>query len=247
MNASTIPEAQLTLNGESYRLTFLDDFDGGELDLGKWSFCPEQRRQDAGGYWDNSQTRLDGEGNLVLSATIREDGRPISGAIRSIRKFEQRMGYFECRAKLQSAPGFWGAFWIMNREMNNNIDNNSARDGVEIDIFESNSVPEGAINHAIHWDGYGKAHKSTAHSEKNVDFYDGNFHTFGMLWDEDGYTFYIDGRQTWEVKGDVPGSCELPCYLKLSVEFGSWAGKPDPAQLPDAIWVDYVKVYERMK
>ncbi len=177
------------------------------------------------------------ERNLVLSAAISKDGTPISGAIRSLGKYEQTYGYYECRAKLQQASGFWGAFRLLNREMSLNTEgNNSAKDGVEIDIFESNSVSEGAINHALHWDGCGANHKSNATSIKNVGYYDGEYHVFGMLRNEQGYTFFIDGKQTCTLTGVTPGSCELPCNMKLSVEFGSWVELFSRSSCPTRFW-----------
>ncbi len=238
----------ISVNGREYKMTFFDDFNGSDLDTKKWSLCPEQCRQDAGGYWRDSMTSLDGSGNLVLSAAIDEKGTPISGAVRSLGKFEQARGYFEVRCKLQSAPGLWGAFWLMCREMGFPGDGD-AIGGAELDIFESNSVPGGDINHAIHWGGYGAHHRSVSFSREGTRCYDGEYHTFALLWDEEGYIFYIDGKESWRStldSPDFPGSCIVPCYLKLSVEFGSWAGRIDPRTLPDKILVDYVKVYERL-
>ncbi len=237
-----------TINGARYRLTFYDDFDGDRLDSSKWRVCPDQARQDVGGRWDKSQVSLDGNGNLVLAASVNADGTPVSGAIRSrglfFTKFEQARGYFEIRCKLQNSAGFWGAFWLMCDDVKKV--GNGAVDGAEIDIFESHDI-SGGINHAVHWDGYGDDHKSHAKTVM-TNCYDGEYHTFSLLWTEDAYIFYIDGVKTYTYDASVagfPGSCEAECYLKITTEFGSWAGKFDPASLPDAIVVDYVKVYQK--
>ncbi len=244
--ADVKPEKDMIeINGESYELTFFDDFEGDKLNSLKWSLCPEQKRQDVGGYWHDSQTRLDGKGNLVLSADIDENGTPVSGAVRTSWKFKQARGYFEIRCKLQQSKGFWGAFWLMCDEINNV--GNGASDGAEIDIFESHDVNGGGINHAIHWDGYGDSHKMISKSV-GTDCYDGEFHTFSLLWTDTEYIFYIDGEETYRLsEGDegFPGSCEVRCYLKITTEFGSWAGKYDKDELPDSIVVDYVKVYQK--
>ena len=49
-------DTAMTLNGLQYRLSFEDAFEGDALDPAKWKLCPEQRRQDAGGYWADSKT-----------------------------------------------------------------------------------------------------------------------------------------------------------------------------------------------
>jgi len=229
----------MELIGKKWILTFEDTFEGNTLDGTKWKKCPEQPRQDAGGRWADSMTSLDGEGHLVLKAALAEDGTPISGAIRSKGLFEQAYGYFECRLKFQRTTGFWGAFWLMcDEEVNVG---NGAVDGAEIDIIESGDFPKQGVNHAIHWDGYGEHHRSVGHFMTRPDLYEG-YHTYALAWTKDAYIFFIDGEETWRT--DEPGICEVPTYLKLSCEFGHWAGEIRPDELPDCMIVDYVRVYK---
>ena len=105
-------EKTMKIGSRAYRLCFEDDFAGESLDLTKWSLCPEQRRQDIGGRWADSEVSVH-DGNLWLRARIREDGVPVSGGVRSLGKFEQTRGYFECRMMFPKTTGFWGAFWMM--------------------------------------------------------------------------------------------------------------------------------------
>ncbi len=244
-------EKPITIDGATYRMTFFDDFNGTELNTDKWSLCPEQNRQDAGGRWDDSCTSLDGNGNLILTAKLDENNKPISGAIRSKGKFEQAQGYFECRARLQKAPGFWGAFWLLSDSMSSpsTQSDGTAENGIELDIMESNDIFMKDINNAIHWDGYGDAHKKTAQTNHNTNCYDGEFHTFGLLWTDTAYIFYIDGKEVFRSqKGyeNYPGNCKDACYLKATVEFGTWAGTWDAMMLPDNVAFDYIKVYQKV-
>ncbi len=241
----------IKVEGANYKLTFFDDFLGTELDTTKWSLCPQQKRQDAGGKWDNSCTSLDGNGNLILTAKLDENNVPISGAIRSKGKFEQAQGYFECRARLQKSPGFWGAFWIMSSSMGSpfRLPDGTAEDGVEIDIFESNSIFMKDINNAIHWDGYTGNGKRSTNSNHNTNCYDGEFHAFSMLWTDTAYIFYIDGKEVFRAQEgyeNYPGCCKDACYLKATVEFGTWAGPWDAMMLPDNVAFDYIKVYQKV-
>ena len=238
--SGTVATAPPTLNlsGGSYTLALSDDFNGETLNGDIWSPCPEQERSDMGAYWDDSMILLDGQGHLLLCAgKDEESGRYISGAIRSKDKFEQTYGYFEVRCRLQTAGGFWGAFWLMNDKVVN-VDG-SGRDGTEIDIFESPYLDSG-IDHALHYDGYGEEHQKTSFTVSRPELYEG-YHTYGLEWTENGYVFYVDGEETWRT--DFGGVCENPLYLKLSTEIGSWAGAIDDSTLPDALTVDYVRVY----
>ena len=40
------------------------------------------------------------------------------------------------------------------------------------------------------------------------------------------------------------GVCAVPLYLKISTEVGTWAGTINDEDLPAALIVDYVKVYQ---
>ncbi len=243
------PGETIRINGAEYTRTFYDDFEGTALDTSKWSLCPQQTRQDIGGKWSNDCTSLDGNGNLVLTA--KKDGNTYkSGAIRSKDKFEQAQGYFECRAKLQTAPGFWGAFWLLSDSMSSWFvkDNNTATDGIEIDIMESCNVYSKAISTALHWDGYGSYHNKLGKEHYPTDCYDGEFHTFSFLWTDTAYVWYIDGTEIYRTQkgwGNYPGCCEDACYLKVTTEFGSWAAAPVDSKLPDKFVVDYVMAYQK--
>lgn len=249
-----VPEEFLEFNGERYKLTFFDGFDGNELDETKWAKCPEWTRQDLGGKWDDDRAYVDGKGNLVLEAVRDKNGNLTSGAVRTQNKFytkrmfEQARGYFETRCRLQENAGFWGAFWLMCS--GEEKVGNGAVDGAEIDIMESYSVDKEAINHAVHWDGYGADHKSTGKGIEGVNVYDGEYHTFGLLWTEKEYIFFIDGVESYRIScgsSNYPDkeTCAVPCYMKLSVEFGTWADDMDGRAFTDSVLFDYVRVYQK--
>ena len=244
------PADTRVINGTTYNLTFVDEFEGTKLDSSKWACCPEWERADVGGRWEDDMVSVK-NGCLYLGAAIDDNGTPVSGAVQTMSKWyqvkwSQCKGYFECRAKLQSAPGFWGAFWLMTRSMGNNDVGQGASNGAEIDIMESFSVAQGGINHAIHWDGYNSNHQSTGKSIYNKSLYDGKFHTFAMAWTDTEYIFYIDGAETYRVGNSNVANiiCLDPAYLLLTVEFGTWAGTINKTKLPDAVVVDYVRVYQ---
>lgn len=229
--------------GEKYTPTFDDEFSGSSLDLTKWSRCPEQKRQDLNCYWEDDCSYLNGNGQLVLEAVY--DGDFLMGGIRSKGKFEQAYGYFEVKCTLNTTPGWWTAFWLMNESVIS--EENGGVDGTEIDIYESAYFKESAVQHTLNWDGYGAAHKSLGSITKKEGLYDGNYHTFALLWTPEEYVYFVDGEETWRTDAaEAEGVCTVPLYLKMTAETGSWTfADMDETLLPDSILVDYIRVYEK--
>ena len=226
-------------------LLFEDNFDGTSLDAAKWELCPDWERQGGMSFWDSDMVSLNGEGQLILRAEWDEAaGRVNAGAVRTEGLFSASYGYYEASIKFPYAPGVWGAFWMMCGNVGS--EQNGAADGVEIDIIESIGNDWGASNSALHWDGYGSAHKSVGSGEFKYDIYDGKFHTFGLERTEEAYIFYVDGRQSWKVTAEKCDPGPADGYLKLTLESAEWTGGGKPAcikALPVQMEVDYVRVY----
>jgi len=223
------------------QLLFEDGFDGLVIDASRWEKCPEWERQGAS-QWENDNSYVE-NGNLVLkiSPHSSKEKYVFTGAVRSRGLFERKFGYFEARIKFPVCPGTWGAFWLMYGP--GSIVDGSGRDGTEIDIIESIYNQDGKANSALHWDGYAEGHKSESKSYAGTNIYDGNFHTFALEWKEDQYIFFIDNIEKWRTSAG--GVCQVPLYMKLTVEAAPWAGTIDMTKLPDFMLVDYVKVFNR--
>ena len=80
------------------------------------------------------------------------------------------------------------------------------------------------------------------------------YHVFGLLWEPDGYTVYIDGRRHGEKSGRGKGEAvsETEEFILLTTE-AKWyrnnrmTGKGVPeleSALGDEFIVDYVRVYD---
>jgi beta-glucanase (GH16 family) len=222
-------------------LLFEDDFDGLTINASNWEKCPEWERQGAS-QWEDDNSYVE-EGNLVLkiSPHSTKEKYVYTGAIRSKGLFERKYGYFEARIKFPLCQGTWGAFWLMYGA--GSIVDGSGRDGTEIDIIESIYNQDGKANSALHWDGYGEGHKSEAKSYSGTSIYDGSFHTFALDWNDEEYIFFIDSMEKWRTTAG--GVCQVPLYMKLTVEAAPWAGTINMNELPKYILIDYVRVYDR--
>ncbi len=221
--------------GKAWKLIWHDEFNGYVLDPRKWEVPPDAPRRD--GWWMRKAVELDGQGHLVIN-TLHDGTRYVDGCVRTRGRFERAFGYYVVRAKLQTQPGHWPAFWLYNSCVGNLGE--GGRNGAEIDIFEKPWRDE-RVQHALHWDGYGKEHKSAGHVSKVPGVMEG-WPTFALWWTPEEYVFYVDGQETWRTSEG--GVCQVPLYLKLSDEIGDWAGDIKEAQLPDRFLVDYVRVYD---
>ena len=248
-------EEAITFAGKTYNCTFFDDFKGTSLDSKRWEKCPEWQRQDLGGYWKNKCSYVK-DGNLVIEG-LKENGTLISGGIRSKDKFEQTRGLYKIRFKAEKASGLWYAFWLMT-DKEHNLEN-GAKNGGEIDIFEilpdnpwKQTEPKTYLNSAVHWDGYGDAHKSHGNQYYfDKSFYE-DWHTITFEWTEDYYKAYLDDSEVpyWDSTKDgaeaYGGIVQTRNYMKITAEFGTWAGTVDESALPAHLYVDWVKVYKEM-
>ncbi|NLH44427.1 MAG: family 16 glycosylhydrolase [Planctomycetes bacterium] len=221
--------------GKTWKLAWNDEFNGSEVDQSKWELCGDWKRRD--GFWVKEDSYLDGQGNLILR-TKKDGDRYTCGAVRTKGKFEHRYGYWVCRCKFPKEQGHWPAFWLYTDGVGKVGD--AGRDGTEIDIMEK-PWREDRITQNLHWDGYGKEHRSDGTKFSFPGVSEG-FHTFGLHWTPEEYVFYIDGKETWRTRAG--GVSQVPEYAKLTEEIGDWGGDIKKANLPDHFTVDYVRVYD---
>ena len=191
-------------DGKTWKLVWHDEFDGAEARRVEVDSRPDGRRK--GGWWSPKAVSLDGEGHLVIS-TFKDGDRPTDGCVTTQGKFEHAFGYYVARVKFQREPGHWSAFWINGPGIGKVGDD--GRDGTEIDIMEKPWLDD-RVQHTLHWDGYGKDHKTRRHVAKVPGVMEG-WHTFGLLWTPDEYVFYVDGKETWRTKAG--GVCQVPQYM----------------------------------
>jgi beta-glucanase (GH16 family) len=224
--------------GKEWKLIWNDEFDGPKLDETKWNRLGDWQRRD--GFWVKEDAYLSGKGTLLLR-TKKDGERFTCGAVNTQGKFEHAFGYYVARSKMPKQPGHWPAFWIMGSGVGKVGD--EGRDGTEIDIME---MPwrNGKVTFNLHWDGYGKEHKSTGTNTVMAALMEG-FHDYALLWTPEEYVFYVDGREVLRTKAG--GVSQVPEFLKLTEEIGKWGGDIGKAQLPDYFEVDYVRVYEMSK
>lgn len=241
------------------KLSFSDEFNGvaGIPDPTKWDRPEYNRKPNAtgpDGYWSKEDSFVDGKGNLVIR--VRKipnkngdtDAFDYScGALRTLGKFKQLYGHYEIRCQLPKQQGWWVAFWMMQGNVGS--EKNAGVDGSEVDIMEAFGWTN-KINHAIHWDGYGAAHKAVGKDPPGyITGIRTGYHIYSMDWYPDKYVFFVDGIEQWRSTGG--GVCNQPGYVKVTAEISTedwainqyWSNDPARATYPDSFKVDYVRVY----
>ena len=240
---------EVIFNNKSYKLTFFDDFEGYEIDSEKWGRCKEGKRQNYNGYWKNDCSYVK-DGNLVIECRSNENGTFYSGAISTKDKFVQNQGLFEIKFKITKSSGLWYAFWL-NRDgmFNEHKKKKTAEEGLEIDIFEI--LPsKNVLNTAVHYGGYEYFNNILLTKSRQYmldDFFYDDYHIVKFVWNDEGYELWLDKDKLYHLASNSAGGiCNEAAYVLLSSEFGSWGGEIVDELLPAYMYVDYVKVYEKL-
>ena len=260
--ASYLPEGK-------WKLVWSDEFDGEELDGGKWDYRMSMMGKEWPA-WTDKGVHLDGQSNAVFTL-MEQDGRPVSSQLQTgynfmdqptvqttfghdhlqwqigklhENKFTHGYGYYECRCRLQQKDGWWSAFWIQSPVIGSSLDPKDS--GVEIDVMECFKL--GTVHpHNVFTGGYGLDMKN-----KKCGGFEGldqtEFHRFGLLWDETGYTFYVDGKEDGKITEFLTAR---PEFILISTEVKGYRYEDHtPVKeafdaIGDTFLVDYVRVFER--
>ena len=254
----------------NWKLVWNDEFDGTELDHTKWDYRMSMMgmRWPA---WTDKGVHLDGNGNVVFTLMLDENGNPVSSQLQTgynfmdepvqkttfgkehlqwrigklkDNKFTHAHGYYECRCRLQQKEGWRTAFWIQSPVIG--ASNNPADTGVEIDIMES-FYPGEVHGHNVFTGGYG-----LDMDRRKVGGFDGvdtnEFHTFGLLWDETGYTYFVDGKEDGKITDFITSR---PEFILISTEVTGYRLEDHTPvkeafdNVGDTFVVDYVRVFEK--
>ena len=228
-----------------WRMIFRDEFEGDALN-DVWHTAQ---------YWDTDYTVM-GNGELqaydatgvsvsdgMLHLTARQEskyGMPyVSGLVQSggdddnpaKPTFNFLYGYIEVRAKMPVGKGFFPGVWMMPASHD---DENG-----ELDVIEMIGSEPTNANFHLHRHGL----------EEGDDWLGADltrtFHTFGVDWQPDHVSWFIDGVERSRIT-DPALICPEAMYPILNVAVGGdWPGAPDDTTVfPASMDVDYVRVWQ---
>jgi beta-glucanase (GH16 family) len=158
-------------------------------------------------------------------------------------------GRFEMRARIDTRPGLWPAFWTLG------VKGTWPHSG-EIDIME---YYRGLLLANVAWGGAQRYEPIWADSRKPIDSFNdaawsGAFHIWRMEWDERAIRLFVDGERLNEVDvsktlnedGSGTNPFHQPHYVLLNLAIGgTQGGDPSKTTFPARYEIDYVRVYQR--
>jgi len=206
---------QLDLTG--YSVVLEDNFDGGALDLDVWEYRGTGTSS-TGRMYRPEQVRVE-DGRLILRAEYKQDGVYGPGFYNAMLRTKEEFvyGYFEMTC-ISARHG--AAWWLNSTGMTSSALSQGGVGGSELDIFEAYNydklLSKNSVGVNVHVDGYGADLKSQQLGNWRVKGLYTKMNTFGLLWTETEYIFYINGveavRSTFK-----DGVSQAPEYAIISL------------------------------
>lgn len=196
-----------------------------------------------------------------------------SARLDSMHKGDWLYGRFEIRAKLPVGQGSWPAIWMLPTDWqygpwagSGEID---IMEAVNLTVSTAGSPPEDRVYGTLHYGAKapGNVYSGAEYRLGNDASPSDDFHIYALEWEQDVIRWYVDGvhyatqtsaawySQYQDAQGqwqnapdDAPFNQAFHLILNLAVG-GNWAGKVnqtgvDDSVFPQAMLVDYVRVYE---
>jgi len=220
--------------------TFNEDFNGSELDFGKWAPhdpSGRQREREVQAYVPGAIEVHDGFAHIsAVRRRAMYDGHDrefTSGIMTSYGSFAQLYGRFEIRCRIPAGRGLEPKFWLLPVPTG---------EIPAIDVFDAiGSEPSKAL-FGNRW-GDEKTERSFTGSYDVGDLA-ADFHTIAIEWDKDKIVWFVDGKERFRSTDGVP---HKPMYLTVGMAVGGLQAKyPDETtKFPARFTIDYIRVYQR--
>lgn len=233
-----------------FQLVLDEGFAGPELDAKTWTIETGKRRDSL-----NSPKAVDlKDGVLKITTWTDADGTTYCGFVTTRKKFAVVQGKVEARCRFSVQPGTQIAFWSQSPTYGKSgTAAGAATDGVEIDILETTGLKKGGYQSVLHWGPYKHPTEKKASSVQHPAAVGGEWHDYGVEWDDTGYRFSFDGKVVW-TDAKCPGS-RAPQFLLLTSESNvkGWNGeRPKEGYGPkdaskNTFEVDWVKAWRRVR
>ena len=254
-------------NNDGYHLFWSDEFDGTSLNEEYWSYMLGNGAEYGNPGWGNGELEYyqkenvyvqDGQLHIKAKREMVNEFNFTSGRIRTEKKVHFKYGKVEASIALPKGKGMWPAFWMLPEE----FAYGGWPDSGEIDIMEANGASTTGTSCALHFSSQRGVDKYIT-SYHSVDVRAGetteDFHKYGLVWEEEDITFYVDDMEVLNVpirswsSGTVnkednpyaPFDRDFHLLLNLAVG-GNYTNHttPDMSFVEAEMVVDYVRIYQ---
>ena len=243
-----VESEDIDLDLEGYELVFYDEFEGNRLNTSLWK---SRRNGPSGaGFFHPDQLSVE-NGNLVITGEYKtsEYGEGWHSGMVNLRT-RYLYGYYEARCKVNDSEDFFSAFWMTKDNVYVHDISQGGIHGAEIDIFETYKehtfYKKNFIYSSIHCNG-GDDDVENIDSKRVAKVYvptlRTEYITFGLLWTEEEYVFYINGRETTRSSFSKGTSCEAENVIfSLTIPNDEINLSKDTKT---QFFVDYLKIYQK--
>lgn len=250
-----------------YGLVWSDEFSESAVDTTVWNFDVGNGvngwgNQELEYYTNGANFTIDsGYGKLWAKHESMGGLNYTSCRMNTKGKKEFKYGYFEVKLRTAKGNGLWNAFWTLG----GNIDTITWPACGEVELYEQRT---GAVKHGgdagddcfIQTCHYGASYTQLAaavynsHQTNTTSCLCSAFHTYSILWDSLGITYYFDGTQTWTSpsinQSNNFKSFHQPHFFIANMAVGGNyqaqdGGTVDNSIFPQQMAIDYIRVYQK--
>ena len=273
----------------NWQLVWADEFDGTTLDAERWTAledCWGGGNEERQCYTPRTENVALENGRLILTARREQWTGPAwprsfgpsgtdpnetrtkpftSGKITSEGLESWTFGRFEIRARFPQGQGVWPAFWMLPERnfygpwaASGEIDIlEIINPGVECDTCEHGG--ENSIYGTLHFGGQWPDNDSFSQDHSFPGLLDGEFHTYGVIWEQGRFIWTVDGESYAEMTSDhwysaggagMHAPFDRPFHLIVNLAIGGrWPednalGGVSAEGFPKRMEVDWVRVWQ---
>lgn len=241
-----------TAQKRGWKLVWQDEFDAeGAPDPTRWSYEEGYVRNKEKQFYTRRLENVRVEnGTLVIEA--RRDHfqghEYTSASLHTKGKGEFKYGRIEARAKLPLGRGLWPAIWTLGTSYGST--HRWPQCG-EIDIMEYVGFMPDVIHTTVHTGAYNHRQDTEKGKQTPAKNISQTFNLYAIEWSPEKIDFFFNEQKVFTFANEHKGHDEWPFdepeYLLLNLAVGgSWGGMHgiDESVFPQAMLVDYVRVYE---
>lgn len=230
---------QTSINLESYRLGWSDEFDGGALDPNAWHYRTDSKMNST--QLPGNVSVADGVLRLALKKEKSGGKNYTGGGVITKRHFAY--GYYEARIKMPASRGWHTSFWMAG------FDDMKPGQGAsggkhELDVCEQDSFEATSYTHNLHMrKPVGKSLGWTRIRTPNLTT---DFHVWGCEFTPEAVRYFFDGQLvgTYDITPYEKGDVQI-WLTSIAANIGEKTGNPVDSELPAYALFDYVRFYEK--